>query len=168
MYIVKSPSRTKKVSSVLGCRWSIVCTPGLAVKSTMDHVPPVWPGVTFMIAVPNFRSYRSPSLLVKIAGVLFVCAMHVAERKSTDKNRRIRPPANRLMIRQKYPAPRSQNSSGRQRPKHEPEVEHSSFQNRHAVCCLSVPTIVATLPLATRTTIGHEQNTSGMPRLRPS
>jgi hypothetical protein len=53
-------------------------------------------------------------------------------------------------------------------PEHEPEIEHSSFQNRHgSLLSLSTPPVVATLPLATRTTIGYEQNTSRMPRLRP-
>ena len=53
-------------------------------------------------------------------------------------------------------------------PEHEPEIEPSSFQNRHdSLLSLSTPPIVATLPRATRTTIGHEQNKSRVPRLRP-
>jgi hypothetical protein len=62
---------------------------------------------------------------------------------------------------------RADRSEDEARPKHQSKIEHSSFQNRHDSFCLSVPAIVATLPRATRTTIGYEQNTSGMSRLRP-
>src|SRR5207244_8976769 len=51
---------------------------------------------------------------------------------------------------------------------YELEIEHASFQNRHNILLsLSAPPIVARLPKATRRTIGHGQNTSRMPRLRP-
>ena len=54
------------------------------------------------------------------------------------------------------------------RSEYELEIEHASFQNRHNILLsLSGPPIVARLPKATRRTIGHGQNTSRMPRLRP-
>jgi hypothetical protein len=57
---------------------------------------------------------------------------------------------------------------GEAHPEHEPEIEHSSFQNRHdSLLSLSTPPIVATLRRATRTTLRSGQNTSGMPDSDP-
>jgi hypothetical protein len=63
---------------------------------------------------------------------------------------------------------RADSTEDEARRKHESKIEHASFQDGHdSLLSLSTPPIVATLPRATRTTIGYEQNTSGMPRLRP-